>query len=114
MTSLSNYRTISASFPAILSVTVRLLVVLLILGFASLVIFSNRSDDNSQDVLGSRETNADLVDAQGEISRLLSVIEQRPDYAAAWLRLSVLYDQLGENDLAQQARETARRLNPNL
>lgn len=91
----------------------RIFAVILILGFASLVIFSNQADDNLQDVLGSRETNADLVDAQGEISRLLSVIEKRPDYAAAWLRLSVLYDQLGESDLAEQARETAQRLNSN-
>lgn len=92
----------------------RILVVVMILALCSLVIFSNQEDDNWEDVLGSRMTNANLVDAQGEISRLLNVIEQRPDYAAAWLRLSVLYEQLGENDLAEQARGRARRLNPDL
>src|SRR3989344_8095143 len=51
---------------------------------------------------------------QEEISKTQEILKNRPDYSAAWLRLSVLYDQLGENNLAREAKENAQKLNPDL
>jgi len=51
---------------------------------------------------------------QEEISKTQEILKIRPDYSAAWLRLSVLYDQLGENNLAREAKENAQKLNPDL
>ena len=51
---------------------------------------------------------------QEEIAKTQEILKIRPDYSAAWLRLSILYDQLGENDLAKEAKEKALKLNSNL
>ena len=51
---------------------------------------------------------------QEEIAKTQEILKNRPDYSAAWLRLSVLYDQLGENNLAREAKENAQKLNPDL
>lgn len=47
-----------------------------------------------------------------EVKRTQEVLKARPDYVAAWTRLSVLYEQIGESGLAEEARERARSLNP--
>lgn len=68
-------------------------------------------NDERPQILGA-ETRANLVYANEEIERLVKVLGERPDYVAAWLRLSILYEQIGETDLAAQAREKARELDP--
>ena len=50
---------------------------------------------------------------QEEIAKTQEILKTRPDYSAAWLRLSILYDQLGEKDLAKVAKEKALKLNSN-
>ena len=51
---------------------------------------------------------------QEEIAKTIEILKIRPDYSTAWLRLSILYDQLGENNLAKEAKEKALKLNSNL
>lgn len=51
---------------------------------------------------------------KADIEKTLKVLNERPDYAIAWLRLSVLYGQIGDNKQADVARENARKLNPDL
>lgn len=51
---------------------------------------------------------------ESEIQKTLDVIEKRPDYAGAWIRLAVLYEQIGEKELAVKALDTAEELNPDL
>jgi len=46
-----------------------------------------------------------------QISKTREILHIRPDYAAAWLRLSVLYQKTQEDELANQALETAKKLN---
>lgn len=89
----------------------RILVVIVILGVAALLMLPTEVNDEKPQVLGA-ETPAKLVYANEEIERLVKVLGERPDYAAAWLRLSILYEQIGESDLALEAREKARDLNP--
>lgn len=48
---------------------------------------------------------------QAEIENTKKVLEVRPDYAAAWNRLSALYESVGEPELAKQAKEKAKGLN---
>ena len=50
---------------------------------------------------------------QEEIAKTIEILKIRPDYSTAWLRLSILYDQLGENNLAKEAKEKALKLNSN-
>lgn len=49
-----------------------------------------------------------------ELALTKRVLETRPDYAGAWMRLAIIYDQLGEDELAIEARNRARKLNPEL
>lgn len=49
-----------------------------------------------------------------ELALTKRVLEARPDYAGAWTRLALIYDQLGEDKLAVEARNRARSLNPEL
>lgn len=51
---------------------------------------------------------------EDEIKKTQAVLTARPDYVAAWIRLSVLYEQIGESDLAEEARERAKNLNRDL
>jgi len=51
---------------------------------------------------------------QKEIAKTQEILKTRPDYSAAWLRLSILYDQLGEKDLAKEAKDNAIKFNSNL
>ncbi len=46
-------------------------------------------------------------DLDGEITRLRKILEVRADYAAAWARLAILYEQAGEDELASEARAKA-------
>lgn len=57
----------------------------------------------------NREENEFL---KREIERTIKVTQERPDYAGAWLRLSILYERIGETDKANEARITAQRFNP--
>ena len=56
----------------------------------------------------------EIPNIQEEIAKTQEILKIRPDYGAAWLRLSVLYNQLGENNLAREAKENAQKLNPDL
>ena len=59
-------------------------------------------------VKGARdEAKSQVVE---EINRTIKVVEARPDYAGAWLRLSVLYEQLGDIELSKRALENAKQL----
>ena len=46
-----------------------------------------------------------------EIADTKKVLEARPDYAAAWIKLGTLYESIGKYDLAREAREKAKGLN---
>lgn len=52
-----------------------------------------------------------IPNIQEEIAKTQEILKARPDYSAAWLRLSILYDQLGEKELAKVAKEKALKLN---
>ena len=85
----------------------RILLVLLILGLF-LSLFNNK-------VKGDRiELPSDKRAVLEEIQRTEEIVEDRPDYAVAWLRLSILYETVGEFGAASVARETAKKLNPDL
>lgn len=109
-------RIISAFFPA----AFRIVLVLLILAAFGMAI-SEKPNPSKRKVLGQQtkmEGKNDLmIDKEAidaEIKKTRDVIYARPDYAGAWLRLSVLYEGLGESDLAEQSRETAKNLDPDL
>ena len=66
-------------------------------------------------VKGAKTQTLDLRQSeflQNEIEKTVKVTQNRPDYAGAWLRLSVLYEEMGDNEKANAARATAQRLNP--
>ncbi len=56
----------------------------------------------------------DQINVEAEIKRTLAILEQRPDYAAAWQRLSVLYQEIGDKVNSDQTMEVAKKLNPDL
>jgi len=61
-----------------------------------------------------RFIESDLENLDAEIVKTKEVLSKRPDYATAWLKLSILYKQIGENEMSETARVEAIRLNPNL
>jgi len=61
--------------------------------------------------LSQRLKQKDLEEIQGQISETKKILEQRPDYLEAWQRLAILYEQIGEKTLVQEAREKAAQLN---
>lgn len=81
---------------------------LVLVAFLAFLAFADGA--KSQVAGASTDQNEELNE---EINRTLSVIEARPDYAGAWVKLSVLYEQIGEPELASGAMETAKELNPN-
>lgn len=87
----------------------RIFVVIVILGVVGLLMLPGEVNDNQEQVLGEA-ASVNLVYASEEIERLVKVLGERPDYAAAWLRLSILYEQLGDNYKATEARITAKKL----
>lgn len=50
-------------------------------------------------------------EVEEQIEKTQQVLSARPDYAAAWLRLAVLYQQKGEGELANAALDRAKKLN---
>lgn len=86
-----------------------ILVLVIIAAFGMSIAVSEGERDS---VKGTKVSENEPV--QVEIERTLAVIDQRPDYAGAWLRLSVLYEQIGEMKLSKSALETAKKLNPDL
>lgn len=54
----------------------------------------------------------DTEKIERELEVTKRVLETRPDYAGAWIRLALIYEQLGNAKLADEARSRARRLNP--
>jgi len=61
--------------------------------------------------------NINVIDAaliEQEIHKVQEILNRRPDYALAWTKLAILYQRLGENDLAIKAMERANSLNSNL
>lgn len=89
----------------------RIIIITVILSFFALAVVAE-SNNSGTDVKGVSNINRDEVNL--EIDNTLSVIKARPDYAGAWIRLSVLYEQIGQSDLAKKAMEAAKRLNPDL
>lgn len=100
-----NYRTISASFPAVL----RFILVLLIIAAFGMAI---AGVDKSGGAVKGVKDDKQIVSM--EIEKTLKVVEMQPDYAAAWTRLSVLYEQMGDSENAKLARDNADRLNVDL
>lgn len=85
--------------------------VLVLLVLASFLAFLAFADSTRSGVAGaSDQQNGELNE---EINRTLAVIDARPDYAGAWVKLSVLHEQMGKPALARGAIETAKELNPN-
>ncbi|MDP2632935.1 MAG: hypothetical protein Q8P25_04425 [Candidatus Curtissbacteria bacterium] len=98
----------------------RIILILLIVASFGMALAMGDESKNSK-VLGLSGEQPDLsnstINREGineEIKRTKAVLTARPDYVAAWLRLSVLYEQIGENSLAEEARERARSLTPDL
>lgn len=91
----------------------RIVVCLAILSSLVFVWYQSSFEGKNPRVLGT-ETQDQDIDVFLEIERTRRILETRPDYAAAWLRLAVLYEQIGELQLAGEARDYAGRLNPDL
>lgn len=91
------------------SVIIRIIFVGIILASFGMAIFG--VDEKGGAVKGVK---ADKQMLSVEIEKTLKVVEMRPDYAAAWTRLSVLYEQMGDSENAQRARDNAKKLNPDL
>ena len=88
----------------------RILLVLLILASFGMMI-SQTSNKKPDKVLGAKQiSSVDRGELEAEIRKTKEVIVARPDYAGAWMRLSVLYKEIGEYDLAAQAEKTADNL----
>jgi len=88
----------------------RMILVFTILGIFGFLLIT-KSQTEAQ-IKGARSENRDQI--KSEIDKTLKVINERPDYAGAWIKLSVLYEQIGEMELARKASEAAQKLNPNL
>ena len=58
--------------------------------------------------------NQDIGQNKEEIQKILKTLEARPDYAAAWISLGILYEQIGEVNLSKMAKEKAKALNSDL
>ena len=94
-------------------------IILILLIVASLGMALAMGDDGKNNrVLGSSSEQLDSGNSTinreaviEEIKKTQTVLRVRPDYVAAWTRLSVLYEQVGESGLAEEARERARILN---
>lgn len=102
----------SSSLPR-LRATSRIVVCFAILASLVFVWYQSSFKGKTPQVLGTESTDGD-VDVWQEIERTRAIIERRPDYAAAWLRLATLYEQMGEIELAADAWNTAVKLNPDL
>ena len=68
-------------------------------------------DKRDEQVKGDKDEKLEISQ---EIERTLKVVAMRPDYVAAWVRLSVLYEQAGDNESSKRANENAKKLNPDL
>lgn len=53
----------------------------------------------------------DISDAQKQITETKKILEERPDYLEAWQKLAILYEQIGEETLAGEARNRAAQIN---
>ena len=92
------------NFPHILRSISRIAIVLFIVaGFGMAIAGVGRKEEEVKNEIYAEEIN-----------KTIKVIEERPDYAGAWVRLSVLYNQVGETMLSEKALENAKRLNPDL
>lgn len=58
-----------------------------------------------------REDSPEIVQ---DIQSTLEVLKKRPDYSSAWLRLAILYDEIGDMEKAKDAREHLKVLAPDL
>lgn len=54
------------------------------------------------------------VDLNAQINEMLDVVRKQPGWEAAWLRLALLYEQVGETELAKEAKVSAHHLNAQL
>ncbi|MBI3283082.1 hypothetical protein HYZ70_03345 [Candidatus Curtissbacteria bacterium] len=96
-----------AEFPHISRTIYRIVVALLIVAGFLVAVFASFGTEGM--VQGASDEKQVLA---SEIAKTLEVIENRPDYAGAWVRLSILYELLGEEELAKEALGTAKKLHP--
>jgi len=86
-----------------------ILVLVIIAGFG--MALAGIKSERSQ-VKGVKAQEAEYL--KDEIDKTRKVIAKQPGYADAWVKLSVLYEQIGETELSKRAMETAKKLNPDL
>lgn len=70
----------------------------------------NGQNLNAQRLLG-RLNAANSAEIKKEIQDVVAVVKARPDYQAAWLKLAALYEKLGDEVNASNARSRAKLLN---
>jgi len=58
----------------------------------------------------NKENSAEI---KKEIQQVATIVKNRPDYQAAWLKLAALYEKLGDEKNAHDARNRAKLLNQN-
>lgn len=56
------------------------------------------------------KTDLETSELYLEVSRTLEILDKQPDWKTAWERLSYLYERLGDQQLANVARERAKKL----
>ena len=87
--------------------------IIIVCVFLSLVIVKVQAGNTRQDLdfvslNGESEISKErLKYLSAELETTLGVLDARPDYRGAWERLSEIYLELGEWDLARQAKEKA-------
>ncbi len=77
--------------------------------------FANQFDPSNSKTLRllARLNRADESEIRKEIAAVEKIVAARPDYSAAWQKLAVLYEKLGDTERAAIARSRAKLLNGN-
>ncbi|MCR4324688.1 MAG: hypothetical protein NUV69_03290 [Candidatus Curtissbacteria bacterium] len=91
-----------------------LVLLLLVLFFIVFLLPNIKVFDSTEKVQGGSITDEDREYLNGEIEKTLDIVSARPDYSQAWLRLSVLYERVGDMDSSKRALDESKRLNPDL
>lgn len=113
-------RTINASFPALLRLVLALVIVASFgVSYArNIEGVGNGQNNSGQKPMSKNSTDeavlGDSTKLREEIDRTKKILIVRPDYLDAWIKLSILYEQLGDIESSQEAKNKAVSLNPNL
>lgn len=110
---LADSRKILASFPALS----RLFLILLIIAGFGMSLARGQNDSGQKPMSKNSREEAVLGDStklREEIDRTKKILTLRPDYLDAWIKLSILYEQLGDLQSSLEAKSEAISLNPNL